>query len=101
MGEHPAPEGARTRASEPASDGLGSRMGRILLGKPRDLSDRSLFRHLSVVAFLAWVGLGADGISSSSYGPEEAFRTLGEHRYLAVPIAVAMVATVLVISACY
>ena len=33
--------------------------------------------------FLAWVGLGADGLSSSAYGPEEAFRALGEHTYLA------------------
>lgn len=80
---------------------LGGRINRILFGRPRDLSDRSLFRHLSVVAFLAWVGLGADGISSSAYGPEEAFRTLGEHRYLAIPIAVVMIATVLIISACY
>src|SRR5207247_3894176 len=58
-------------------------------------------RRLSVVAFLAWVGLGADGISSSSYGPEEAFRTFGTHTYLAVPMAALMVVTVFVISACY
>ena len=32
----------------------------ILLGKPRDLGDRKIFHHLSLVAFLAWVGLGAD-----------------------------------------
>ena len=47
------------------------------------------FHRLSLIPFLAWVGLGADGLSSSSYGPEEAFRTLGEHTYLAVALAVA------------
>src|SRR4051812_23482658 len=32
---------------------------------------------MSLIAFLAWVGLGADGLSSSAYGPEEAFKALG------------------------
>jgi amino acid transporter len=79
----------------------GRRLQRALFGPPKDLRDRDVLRHLSVVAFLAWVGLGADGISSSSYGPEEAFRTFGPHTYLAVPMALLMVATVFVISACY
>jgi hypothetical protein len=42
---------------------------------------------LTLIPFLAWVGLGADGLSSSAYGPEEAFRHLGEHTYLAVLLA--------------
>ena len=45
---------------------------------------------MSLVAFLAWVGLGADGLSSSAYGPEEAFkRARRAHRYLAVFLALA------------
>jgi hypothetical protein len=51
----------------------------ILIGKPRDLADRSVYQHISLVAFLAWVGLGAVGVSSSCYGPPEAFATRGEH----------------------
>ena len=51
--------------------------------------------------FLAWVGLGADGLSSSAYGPEEAFKALGEHRYLALVLAALMATTVLLISAAY
>lgn len=47
------------------------------------------------------MGLGADGLSSSAYGPEEAYRTLGEHRYLAIALAVAMATTVTVISLSY
>jgi len=77
------------------------RLWRLLTGKPRDLSDSSLFHRLSLIPFLAWVGLGADGLSSSSYGPEEAFRSLGEHRSLAVALAASTAFTVLLISAAY
>jgi hypothetical protein len=56
---------------------------------------------VTLVAFLAWVGLGADGLSSSAYGPEEAFRALGSHASLAVVLAGMIAATVLIISACY
>ncbi|MBI2931804.1 MAG: APC family permease, partial [Planctomycetes bacterium] len=70
-------------------------------GPPRDLKDRRVFLRIAVVACVAWVGLGADGLSSSAYGPEEAFRTLGEHTYLALVLALLMMATVFVISACY
>ncbi len=77
------------------------RLRRVLFGAPRSLADRSLFHRLSLIPFLAWVGLGADGLSSSAYGPEEAFRTLGEHAYLAVLLAVLMATTVLLISSAY
>jgi hypothetical protein len=63
--------------------------------------DPRIFQHVTLVAFLAWVGLGADGLSSSAYGPEEAFKALGQHAYLAVLLAVMIAATVLIISACY
>ncbi|MCC7293202.1 MAG: APC family permease [Phycisphaerales bacterium] len=74
---------------------------RLVLGPPRDLRDRRVFHRLSIVAFLAWVGLGADGLSSSAYGPEEAFRTLGSHTYLAIALAVVTATTVIVISIAY
>lgn len=73
----------------------------LVLGAPRDLRDRQVFHRLSIVAFLAWVGLGADGLSSSAYGPEEAFRTLGEHTYLAIALALVTALTVVVISIAY
>ncbi len=81
--------------------GLKSRVKHVVFGAPRDLADRSIFHRLSLVPFLAWVGLGADGLSSSAYGPEEAFRTLGEHTYLALALALVMAGTVLVISRAY
>jgi amino acid transporter len=77
------------------------RVKRAILGSPKDLNDQRVFHHISVVAFLAWVGLGADGLSSSSYGPEEAFRALASHTYLALPLALLIIATIWIIAACY
>jgi amino acid transporter len=73
----------------------------ILVGKPKDPTDPQVFHHVTLIAFLAWVGLGADGLSSSAYGPEEAFKALGHHAHLAVFISLMIAFTVLVISACY
>src|SRR5271170_856499 len=73
----------------------------LLIGPPRDIRDPQVFHNLSLVAFLAWVGLGSDGLSSSCYGPEEAFLALGHHQYLAVFLAMLMALTVFIISASY
>jgi amino acid transporter len=95
-----------------------------LFGRARNLRDPKVFHQMSLVAFLAWVGLGADGLSSSSYGPEEAFKALGHFEpegcfetastvlakdchfiadfgYLAVFLAIAIAATVFIISWSY
>jgi len=72
-----------------------------LFGKPKDPLDPRVFHQVSLVAFLAWVGLGADGLSSSAYGPEEAYLALGDHFFLALPLAILMATTVFVISASY
>src|SRR5881398_147126 len=78
-----------------------SRISRLVFGKPRDVQDAKTFHTISLIALLAWVGLGADGLSSSAYGPDEAFRELGPHAYLAVALAGATALTVLVISLAY
>lgn len=80
---------------------LNRRLRRLVLGAPRNLQDRRLFHRLALMPFLAWVGLGADGLSSSAYGPEEAFKALGAHTALAVALAVLMAGTVLLIAAAY
>ncbi|HWA97538.1 MAG TPA: APC family permease, partial [Pirellulales bacterium] len=80
---------------------LPKRIKTLLIGKPRNLQDQTLFHHVTLAAFLAWVGLGADGLSSSCYGPEEAFHNLHGHNYLAVFLSLATIVTVFVISACY
>ena len=73
----------------------------VLIGPARDVRDPEVFHSLSLVAFLAWVGLGSDGLSSSCYGPEQAFLALGHHQYLAVFLAMLMALTVFIISASY
>ena len=83
------------------NDSLYRRVKRVLFGAPRDLFDPKIFHNISLIAFFAWVGLGADGISSSCYGPEEAFLALGSHAVLAIFVAVMSVATIFIISGSY
>jgi amino acid transporter len=72
-----------------------------VIGKSRDPRDAALFHKLSLVAFFAWVGLGADGLSSSCYGPQEAFLALEGHPFLSVFVGLGTVITIFVISASY
>ncbi|MDE3083671.1 MAG: APC family permease [Verrucomicrobiota bacterium] len=77
------------------------RIKHLLLGKPRDVRDPHLFHKISLIAILAWVGLGADGLSSSCYGPEEMFKALGSNHHLALFVALASVITIAAICASY
>lgn len=73
----------------------------LLFGMPKEIKDPSLFHKMALIPVLAWIGLGADGLSSSAYGPEEAFRAIGSHGYLALFLALATAITVAVISYTY
>src|SRR5512138_1783140 len=73
----------------------------LVLGGKHDIHDTSIFHKLSLIAFFAWVGLGADGLSSSAYGPEEAYRTLGAHTHLAILLVAMTAVTIIVISIAY
>src|SRR5256884_2522365 len=73
----------------------------IILGAPLDPFSKETRRHVVLVAFLAWIGLGADGLSSSCYGPEEAFLALGDHRHLGLYLAIATAITVFIIAVAY
>lgn len=86
---------------ETGKEGLLRRIRHKVLGKARDPSDHSIFHQLALLPFFAWVGLGADGLSSSCYGPEEAFKSLVGHPVLALLVAILTAATVFVISASY
>src|SRR5215472_17459740 len=72
-----------------------------LLGKPLDPFSGDTRKHVALVAFLAWVGLGADGLSSACYGPEEAFLALGQHTPLSLYLAAMTAITVFVIAVAY
>jgi amino acid transporter len=80
---------------------LGKQIKQLLIGDPLNPFNPQILRHVSLVAFLAWVGLGADGLSSSCYGPEEAYIALGPHPHFALYIAIATAVTVFVISLGY
>lgn len=73
----------------------------FLFGPPRDPFSTQTHSNLALIAFMAWVGLGADGLSSSCYGPEEAFLALGEHTSLGIYLAFATALTVFIISIAY
>src|SRR5690242_12782247 len=81
-----------------------ARLGRfreVLLGKARDPLSADTRHSIALIAFFAWVGLGADGLSSSCYGPEEAYLALGEHTHFGLYLAIATVVTVFIISLAY
>ena len=73
----------------------------VVIGRARNISDKRIFHNMSLVALLAWVGLGADGLSSSCYGPEAAFLALGSHTYLSLFVALATVLTIVIICISY
>src|ERR1035437_3526945 len=77
------------------------RLKSIVFGKRKNPLDPHVFHHLSLIAFFAWIGLGADGLSSSCYGPEEAFLSLGVHSHLALWLTLMVVGTVFLLSASY
>ncbi len=74
---------------------------KILIGGEKNVRDPRIFHRLSLIAFFAWVGLGADGLSSSNYGPQEAFLSLGDHKHLALYLAIMTAITVITISLSY
>ena len=77
------------------------RITKLLIGPPKDPTDSKVLRHLTLIAFFAWVGLGADGLSSSCYGPEEAYLHLDGHYHLVWPLAGLVAITIFIISASY
>ncbi len=74
-----------------------------IIGHPRNIRDPTIFHKISLIALLSWIGLGADGLSSSAYGPEEAYKVLINEQatYLAVFLAAATAFTVFIISFTY
>ncbi|MCX5679621.1 MAG: APC family permease [Candidatus Omnitrophica bacterium] len=73
----------------------------LFIGRARSLQEPNLFHNISLIAFFAWVGLGADGLTSSCYGPEEAFLALKSHIFLGIFVALATAVTIFIISYSY
>jgi amino acid transporter len=77
------------------------RLKRFFIGKPLDPFNKSTRSHIALITFFAWVGIGADGLSSACYGPEEAFKALGQYTHLAIFLALATGVTVFLIGIAY
>ncbi len=73
----------------------------MLIGAKLDPLNPHTRQHIVLVAFLAWIGLGADGLSSACYGPEEAFLALGRHTHMGLYLAAATALTVFIIALAY
>ena len=87
--------------SETERTGFFKRLKKLVIGKSKNPEESGVFHKLALIAFFAWVGLGADGLSSACYGPEEVFRALHGHVYLSVIIGLATAVTIIIISASY
>jgi amino acid transporter len=87
--------------AESEQSSVSRKIRKVLIGSSRSPHDKSLFHKISLVAFFAWVALGADGMSSSSYGPEEAFRALHGHPTLGIFVALGTVFTIFIVSTSY
>ena len=91
---HSAPERIPDPETEPAPEKV-TFLHKLFYGKERDIHDPPLFHSISLIPFLAWVGLGVDGLSSCAYGPDESYRALfniphwGSHPELAILLALA------------
>jgi amino acid transporter len=86
---------------EETGESISSRIRHALIGAKRNIADPAIFHKIALIPVLAWIGLGADGLSSSSYGPSEAYTALTTHTYLAIFLALATAVTVFVISYAY
>ncbi len=101
-GAGPLPEDDNVVPQDPWSwEEIRAGARRTIIGAKKNIEDPSIFHKIALFPLLAWIGLGADGVSSSSYGPPEAFIALGEHTYLAVFLALGTALTVFIISYAY
>jgi len=80
---------------------IGRKLKNIVIGGAHDPHDKKIFHKVSLIAFFAWIGIGADGLSSSCYGPQEAFLALQGHMYLGIFVALLTAATIIIISTSY
>ncbi|MFL9917046.1 APC family permease [Paraburkholderia fungorum] len=71
---------------------------KLIAGEALDPLDPCTRQAIAITPLFALIGLGADGLSSACYGPEEAFLALGQHTPLALFLTSATAATVFIIA---
>jgi amino acid transporter len=75
--------------------------GDLFLGKSVNPLSPDSRKSVALIAFMAWIGLGADGLSSSCYGPALGFQALGHFQHLALYLAALTAITVFLIAISY
>ena len=73
----------------------------LIIGNPLKIFNHSKKDNIALISALAWVGMGADGLSSSAYGPESAYVALHGNINLAIILSIAITVTVFIISIAY
>ncbi|OGT46690.1 MAG: hypothetical protein A3E82_01220 [Gammaproteobacteria bacterium RIFCSPHIGHO2_12_FULL_38_11] len=76
-------------------------MIRRFIGRPLDPFKADLFKKTALISFFAWIGLGADALSSSCYGPEQSYRALGQYPYLTLFVVMGTIISIFVIALSY
>ena len=80
---------------------VATRIKEFVIGAAKNPLDVRIFHTTSLVAVLAWIGMGADGLSSSCYGPEAAYLALGPNTCLTLPLVGLVALAVFAIAASY
>src|SRR3990167_8413362 len=70
-------------------------------GKPIDPFKSGLMKKTALISFFAWIGLGADALSSSCYGPEQSYLALGNYPDLTLFVALGTILSIFVIAISY
>lgn len=71
------------------------------LGKPKDPLSNQTHNAMALTILFAWIGLGADGLSSACYGPEQSFLALGQYHGMSLWLVLLMTVTVFIIAFSY
>lgn len=74
---------------------------RRLIGRPLDPFKADLFKKTALISFFAWIGLGADALSSSCYGPEQSYIALGRYPDLTLFVVLGTIVSIFVIATSY
>jgi amino acid transporter len=80
---------------------LRDKIKQFFIGKPHNLLDKNTYQSIALIALFAWIGLGSDALSSSAYGPANAFLSLGSHTYLIPIVGLITVVTIFFITSSY
>src|SRR3990167_3139538 len=71
------------------------------IGKPIDPFKSDIMKKTALISFFAWIGLGADALSSSCYGPEQSYLALGHYPDLTLFVVLGTIISIFVIALSY